>query len=104
VVAFFEKATEQEKAMDEKFAGRPLLEMTYEDLITNFQDQMKSVQEYLYLNVKTITVAGSNDQAESGASKRADPELRLRRVEACPSAQPVGGVCCMRSPHCEFID
>lgn len=44
---FFQKAVNQEKETDERFAGHPVLQLTYEDLTSQYHLQMKLVQEFL---------------------------------------------------------
>jgi LPS sulfotransferase NodH len=44
---FFRETLEQQDATDEKFGGKALMQLTYEDLTADFQGQMSSVQDFL---------------------------------------------------------
>lgn len=62
---FFEKTSQYERDADEKFSGKPLLQMTYELLTSQFDEQMNRIQEFLHVDPMQLPIKTAKQNPES---------------------------------------
>lgn len=64
-VAFFEQTLQQEQDADRRFAGKPVLQTTYESLTARFDEQMDLIQEFLNVDPQRIAMKTAKQNPES---------------------------------------